>query len=327
MRFALPICVLLLVSCGGGRAQEPLSEPGPTFRVADSQLPNPLTFIAYGDQRFTDPANVRSADPRVRAWLANQIVKEKPAAVILNGDVPLHGDVPDDYAVFRKETQAWRDAHLRVFPAIGNHEISGQDPKAGIEAWWKEFPELRNRRWYSVALGSRVYLLALDSESSLLPGSEQARWIETQINGLAQTVDFVVITMHRPPMADVQKHIEVDHNPRPNEIGLRDYLSVAAQTSHARFLVAAGHIHNYERSIVDDVVYLVAGGGGAAPYFVERTPQDLYQSILFPNFHYVKFTLSGDRLQGAMYRVVDPEAPGLTVAVKDSFDVVARLRK
>ncbi len=78
---------------------------------------------------------------------------------------------------------------------------------------------------------------------------------------------------------------------------------------------------------MDDVVYLVAGGGGAAPYFVERSPQDLYQSILFPNFHYVKFTLSGDRLQAVMYRVVDPEAPVLTVAVKDSFDVVAKSRK
>ncbi len=327
MRYILPICALWLVSCGGGQAQNLLSEPGPTFRVADSELPSPLTFVAYGDQRFTDPANVKSADPRVRAWLANQIVKEKPAAVILNGDVPLHGDVADDYAVFRNETAAWRAAHLRVYPAIGNHELSGMDAKAGLEAWWTAFPELRNRRWYSVALGSRVYVLALDSETSLLPGSEQARWIEGQIGSLPQTVDFVIITMHRPPVADVQKHIEVDHNPRPNEMALRDFLSTAAKTSHARFLVSAGHIHNYERSLVGDVVYLVAGGGGATPYFVERTPEDLYQSVLFPNFHYVKLTLSGDRLHGDMYRVVDPESPELTAAVKDSFDITAKPRK
>jgi len=327
MRYVLPAVAVFLMSPVPYFAQELLSEPGPTFRVADSQLPNPLTFVAYGDQRFTDPANVKSADPRVRAWLANQIAKEKPAAVVLNGDVPLHGDVPDDYAVFRKETAAWRDAHLRVYPTTGNHELSGQDPRAGLEAWWREFPELRNRRWYSVALGSRVYLLALDSESSLLPGSEQARWIEGQISSLAQTIDFVVITMHRPPVADIQRRIEVDHNPRPNEMALRDYLSAAAKTSHARFLVSAGHIHNYERSVVGDVVYLVAGGGGAVPYFVERTPDDFYQSVLFPNFHYVKFTLAGDHLRGDMYRVADPEAPVLTAAVKDSFDIPAKPRK
>jgi hypothetical protein len=305
---------------------ELLSEPGPTFRIRDSELPTPLTFIAYGDQRFTDPSNHRSADPRVRQWLATHIAAEKPGAVILNGDVPLNGDVKSDYEQFRLETKTWTDAHLHVFQTLGNHEFAGPDPKLALENWWDSFPEMRNRRWYSAQLGSRVYLLALDSDASLLPGSDQARWIEKQIEGLPSSIDFVIITMHHPPVADVQKHIEVDHNPRPNEIALRDYLSKIAPTSHASFLVAAGHIHNYERNIVDGVVYLVAGGGGAVPYFVERTPQDLYQSVLFPNFHYVKFTVGSDRLHGEMYRVVDPEAPVLGVAVKDVFDLLAKPR-
>lgn len=305
-------------------AQDLLSEPGPTFSIPDNQLPSPLTFIAYGDQRFTDPSNNKSANPKVRQWLAARIAREKPAAVILNGDLPLHGDLPADYAEFRSETASWREAHLRVFPALGNHELSGQDPKTGLENWWKAFPELRNRRWYSVALGSRIYILALDSDDNLLPGGPQARWIDEQIKALPKSVEFVIVTMHHPPVADVQKRIEVDHNPRPNEIAFREYLSKAAQTSHARFLVSAGHIHNYERSEMDGVVYLVAGGGGAAPYFVERTPQDLYQSILFPNFHYVKFTLRKDRLSAAMYRVEDPESPTLSVTLKDSFDLLAK---
>lgn len=305
---------------------ELLSEPGPTFRIEASQLPNPPTFIAYGDQRFTDPANVRSADPRVRQWLVNQIARQKPGAVILNGDIPLNGDVLNDYAVFQSETKAWRDAHLHVFPALGNHEFAGADKQRGLENWWHNFPELRNRRWYSAQFGSRVYMLALDSDASLLPGSDQARWIGKQIDELPSSIDFVIVTMHHPPVADIQQHLFVDHNPRPNEIALRDYLSKAAQTSHARFLVSAGHIHNYERNIVDGVVYLVAGGGGATPYFVERTPHDLYQSILFPNFHYVKFTLEKDRLHGAMYRVYDPEAATLAVRLKDSFDIAVKPR-
>jgi len=118
----------------------------------------------------------------------------------------------------------------------------------------------------------------------------------------------------------------VDHNPRPNEIALRDYLSKAARTSHAVFLVSAGHIHNYERSVVDGVTYLVSGGGGAPPYFVERTPEDLYQSILFPNYHYVKLTVEKDRLHAAMYRVANPEAENLMVELKDSFDLKAKSR-
>ncbi|MGD1069684.1 MAG: metallophosphoesterase [Bryobacteraceae bacterium] len=300
-----------------------LSQPGPTFRVSDSELGAQPVFIAYGDQRFTDPANTTATDPRVRQWLVKRIADEKPVAVFMNGDVPLAGDVKNDYAVFAAETKPWRDAHLRVFPALGNHEFHG-NPRSALENWWTTFPEMRNRRWYSVQLGSRAYVLALDSDTSLLPGSDQARWIAGQIDSLPATVDFVLVTMHHPPVADIQTHIEVDHNPRPNEIALRNYLSATARRSHARFLVSAGHIHNYERNVRDDVVYLVSGGGGAKPYYVERTPQDLYKSALFPNYHYVKLTLEKTRLHGAMYRVESPEAETLTLELKDSFDIAVK---
>jgi len=302
-----------------------LSDPGPTFTVDVSQAPKPLTLIAYGDQRFTDPANTKQTNPRIRQWLVNQIAREHPAAVIMNGDVPLSGEVPNDYAVFEAETKPWRDLNLQVFPALGNHEFHG-DPQQALENWWAAFPAMRNRRWYSAQLGPRVYLIALDSDGSLMPGSDQARWIEKQIAGLPATVDFVIVTLHHPPVADFQQHIEVDHNARPNEMALRDLLSKAAQSCHASFLVSAGHIHNYERNVVDGVTYLVSGGGGAPPHFVERAPSDLYKSILFPNYHYVKLTVENDRLHAAMYRVENAEAESLTVELKDSFDIAAKPR-
>lgn len=180
-----------------------LSEPGPAFQVEDARLAGPLTLITYGDQRFTDPANVGAVDPRVRQWLVQQIAAARPDAVIMNGDVPLAGGVPNDYAVFRTETKPWRDAGLRVFPALGNHEFHG-DPRQSLENWWNNFPEMRNRRWYAAQLGSRVYVLALDSDASLLPGSDQARWIEKQIDGLPSSIDFAMVAMHHPPVADVQ---------------------------------------------------------------------------------------------------------------------------
>jgi len=68
----------------------------------------------------------------------------------------------------------------------------------------------------------------LDSDASLLPGSEQQRWLEGQLGGLPGSVDFVVGTIHHLPVADVQKRLSVDHNPRENEIALRDYLSGVA---------------------------------------------------------------------------------------------------
>jgi hypothetical protein len=243
----------------------------------------------------------------------------------MNGDLPLAGNVTNDYGVFQAETKIWRDLRMRVFPVLGNHEFTG-DAQQDLDHWWSNFPELRKRRWYSVQFGSRVYLLALDSDASLLPGSDQAAWIAKQISGVPASIDFVIVSLHHPPVADMQTHIEVDHNPRPNEISLRDYLSQVSRTSNASFLVTAGHIHNYERNVVNGVTYLVSGGGGAPPYFVERAPEDLYKSIVFPNYHYVKLTLEKDRLHVAMYRISNPEAATLTVELKDSFDLQAKAR-
>ena len=326
-------CVALLLTAAVGLAQpaheadpialptsQLLSEAGPTFRIADQDLPSPLTFILYGDQRFTDPANTKSTNPRVRRFLVDRIAEEKPGAVILNGDVPLSGAAKRDYAVFRSETEPWRTAKLNVFPALGNHEFRG-DPQQALENWWNEFPQLRNRRWYSAQLGSHIYIIALDSNAWLTPGSDQARWLDRQLKELPASIEAVVLTLHHPPVADIQTQVEVSHNPRSNEIALRDYLAQAAKTSRARFLVSAGHIHNYERHTRDGVVYLVSGGGGAQPSFVERTPDDEYQSVLFPNFHYVKVTRQDDGLHVTMYRVSDPEASLLTFAAKDDFDV------
>jgi hypothetical protein len=295
--------------------------PGPTFKVAERDLRSPLTIIAYGDMRFTDPSNVKATSPAVRQALVARIAEENPDAVLLNGDVPWHGGNEDDYSVFRAETQVWRDSYLRVYPALGNHEFAECELQQCLENWWRAFPEFQGRRWYSVQLGTQVVAMALDSDTSLLPDSDQARWLESEIASLPPGARFVLITMHHPPVADVQSKLFVDHNPRPNEIALANFLG-ANHKSKARFIVVAGHIHNYERLEQNGVTYLVSGGGGAVPYPVERTPLDAYQDSSFPNYHYLKFVLAGNILKATMNRLADPAHS--TWEVKDTFEVRAK---
>jgi hypothetical protein len=293
----------------------------PTFTISDQQLHMPLTLVAYGDMRFTDPTNVTATNPTVRRALVQRVADEKPDAILLDGDVPWHGGNPKDYEVFRAETQIWRDANLRVFPALGNHEFSQCQVPQCLANWWTAFPELKGRRWYSARLGSKLWIIALDSDDSLLPGSDQRRWLESQIASLPHDIEFVLITMHHPPMADIQGRFIVDHNPRPNEIALAHFLKTCATNSQAKFIVAAGHIHNYERFIEDGVLYLVSGGGGAAPHPLDRTALDLYQGSDFPNYHYVRFVLKEHILRGTMFRLADPTAGSWEA--KDEFEVHA----
>jgi hypothetical protein len=303
----------------------PVAPPGSaTFTVPDAGLPDPLVLVAYGDMRFTDAAETHATNPAARRALVAKIASESPAALFIDGDVPWHG-IDADYAVYRAETGFWRERQLRVYPALGNHEFSTCLESACLERWWQAFPELRGRRWYSVAIGSKVLGVALDSDASLLSGSAQRDWLEGQIAGLGPQVRLVLLVMHHPPVADLQTGRLADHNPRPNEIALAEYLGKVAPRSAARFLVSAGHIHNYERFDQDGVVYLVSGGGGAAPYEVVRTPSDRFQSGDSPNYHYVRLELHGDRVTGEMIRLADyGAADPKQWQIRDRFQITLR---
>jgi 3',5'-cyclic AMP phosphodiesterase CpdA len=283
-----------------------------------------VTVIAYGDTRFTDPSNITATSPLARAALIARIAEERPDAVLISGDVPWHGGEKDDYARFRSETETWRSRGLSVIPALGNHEFSQCLPDACLENWWTAFPGLRGKRWYAAEIARHVRVIALDTMSPLTEGSEQLTWLKDTVAGLPRAVEFVIVTLHHPPVADIQTRLRLDHNPRPNEIALAEYLKDVSRSSEARFVVVAGHIHNYERFLQDDVVYLVSGGGGAVPYEVDRTPSDLYKGIDFPNYHYVRLTIAAGMLKGEMYRLDEPAAPMPHFTMKDAFEVSAR---
>ncbi len=289
------------------------------FSIPDSQLSHPLVFVIYGDMRFTNPSETVAASPGPRRALVDKVASEKPDALFLTGDIPWHGGDPKDYKEFSAETAVWRQQKLRVFPVLGNHEFSQCDEVQCLENWWQAFPQLRDRRWYAVAVGTEIRAFALDSNASLLAGSEQRRWLEREMQGLPPSVRFVILTLHHPPVAD-QGLIIV----RRNERALAKYLRSIAPRSPAKLIVCSGHVHNYERLQQDGIVYLVSGGGGAKPLYVHRGRGDRYRDAAFPNFHYIRFEVQGDHMTAEMERLTDYDAPSPHVwAVKDRFEVWA----
>lgn len=270
----------------------------PTFKIPENSLRKPVTLIAYGDMRFTNPKEIKASNPKVRVDLVRQIAKLDPDVLFLSGDVPWHGGVVADYAAYKQETLPWREEHLRVFPALGNHEFENAQITQCLQNWWHAFPKLNRRRWYSVQVGTRIYAIALDSNDSLKPGSRQIEWLKSQLDSLPRGIEFVLIVMHHPPVADPDTGV-----PRPNEIALRNYLQVAAKSVNAKILVIAAHVHNYERFYQNGVMYVVSGGGGAEPDHVTRTPNDLYKGPTFPNYDYLRFRLRGATLHATMYRL------------------------
>src|ERR1700730_7074835 len=168
----LVLAILQLIAIGT------LADEPPRLDVAVVDPSAPLTFIAYGDTRFTQRDGVANAVAR-RALVA-KVAGEKPSAIFIGGDLVYDGSNPEDYETYKTETAVWTQAKIPIFPSLGNHEVRscGKDLSPCLENWWRAaVPSgVRSFRWYSVTLGSKIVVLLLDSDSSLKPGSEQWSW-------------------------------------------------------------------------------------------------------------------------------------------------------
>jgi len=68
------------------------------------------------DMRFTDESNVTAQTQAFdRPWLRASPKRIRRRSI--ERRCAWHGGNEADYSVYRAETKAWRDAHLRVFPA------------------------------------------------------------------------------------------------------------------------------------------------------------------------------------------------------------------
>ena len=170
----------------------------------------------------------------------------------------------------------------------------------------------------AILLGPKILVLLLDSDSSLKPGSAQRAWFEQQMTHAGSEKEFIFVVLHYPPVRD-------PIFPRAkDEKEIARYLSKHTHSLQARVVVVSSHVHNYERFRRNDVTYLVSGGGGAKPVPVLRLFGELSRLDTAENFHYIRFRLEGDNLQGVMVRF-DPGRNGETAWTEpDRFEVKAR---
>ncbi len=293
----------------------------PTFVLRDLPRGKPLRLLIYGDTRFTNPANTRVTNPRARKWLAERVGEQHADAIFFTGDLPFQGSSPADWKVFDTEAASWaHDPH--VFPTVGNHEVI-HDARLGQQNFFGAFPQIAGNGTYSVLLGN-VLLINLNTTEPVWPEGRQADWLKHQLDHIPSQVDFVVLQMHVPLIADTQTEF-IANIPGADGINLRRYLEARALTARQKFIVVSGHIHNYERFESNGITHLITGGGGAAPYpVVVRGPQDQYRDKGFPVFHYVMLTVDGKKAEGTMYKIADPTAAEYSLAEKDHFTETAR---
>jgi hypothetical protein len=266
----------------------------------DAGVKAPYSFDAYGDIRFMDPSNTTDSDPVRRKILVQKIADEKPAFLLISGDLVANGGSAKQWSVFDKETEPLRSAGVKFYPALGNHDLRGDLPVA-LNNYFKRFPDLEGSRFYSVR-ADNVMVFTLDSSLDH-PGGPEMQWFDQQIESLPDGVQFVVVQLHHPPLTRSRDALfGGGHSPRAQEQQMGEFLESRAAKSKAKFIVVAGHVHNYERYERNGVMYIVTGGGGATPYVFPRQTNDAYKD-LGPTYHYCHFDVKPGRIEMRMVKL------------------------
>ena len=298
-KLSVVVAVLGCVACSRSHSQ---TQAPPTQPIAlQLRVEAPFRFVAYGDSRFHDPKDTDAANPTARQTLVQAIAEVRPSFVVFTGDIVYNGYDLNDWKVWDSETSIWREKNIPIYPALGNHDLHGNENIA-LANYFERFPDLKNSRYYSVRAANTL-LLVLDSSLDETSGP-QGQWLTQQLDSIPADVDFVFLVFHHPPYTSSSddKKYGGGHSARKPEQKLSSMLEGRQQHTDARFVVFSGHVHNYERHEHGGVTYFVSGGAGAHAYPIERAPDDPFQSKEI-NYHYLLVEVDGHHLKVTMNRL------------------------
>jgi Icc-related predicted phosphoesterase len=297
----LLIATLFLGCAACSRSHSQVQSPQNQPVELQLQVSTPFHFVTYADSRFHDPKDTEAANPSVRQALVQAIARTNPAFISFGGDIVYDGYDVNDWKVWDTETAVWRANKIPIYPALGNHDLHG-DEHVALANYFQRFPDLKNSRYYSVSVANTL-MLVLDSSLDENAGP-QGQWLTQKLDHIPGEVDFVLIVLHHPPYTSSSnaKKFGGGHSARSHEQELAKMLEARQQNLRARIVVFSGHVHNYERHEHGGVTYFVAGGAGAHAYPIERAADDPFQSKEV-NYHYLLVEVDRGKIKITMQRL------------------------
>jgi predicted phosphodiesterase len=231
----------------------------------------PLIAV-YGDTR---------SDHTAHQQVANLIVAAEPAVVFHTGDLVNNGNNPGDWTIFNSIAGPLMTG-AEYFPTLGNHEYQSQ-------LYFDNFNLPNNEQWYSVER-NKIHFIVLNTSVSIDEGSEQYRWLDSNLAAVSDTVEFIAAVFHYPPYSS-GAHAE-------DEVGLRESIVPLFQQCGVD-IVFNGHDHNYERLHCGGITYVVTGGGGAPLRGQARVTE--CSEIFLSTHHYCQVQRVGSRMYVRVY--------------------------
>lgn len=209
-----------------------------TFRTAPAEANTTFTFLVYGDNRD---------DPYAHARVIHAAAIHDPAFVLQTGDVVTSPESGQE--VWREQFFEPADLLLRKTWFVvtrGNHEEG--NPLCSL--YFRAPGGTQVKEYYSFDWGP-VHVTTINTNKNYLPGSEQYQFLERDLASTSRP--FKVFLGHHPVYGS---------GLHGSTMAMQKYLQPLFEKNGVK-LVFAGHDHDYERTIVNGITYVVSGGGGA----------------------------------------------------------------
>ncbi|MCD6498540.1 MAG: metallophosphoesterase family protein [Deltaproteobacteria bacterium] len=204
------------------------------------------------------------------------------------GDLVADGSNADLWKTFFQiEGDFLRDVCL--YPILGNHEGQG-DLYLDIFDLPENSPA--PERYYTVRYGVSLFVVLDLYGSDVGTGSAQVNWLQQTLSDAQSDSDVrhVFVFLHHGP------YDSGAHGPNTEA---QDVL-VPFFEQYGVDIVFSGHDHDYERSTVQGVKYVVTGGGGAPLYTVDG---DWWTEVSESVYHYCILDIAGPRVDFTAKRV------------------------
>jgi 3',5'-cyclic AMP phosphodiesterase CpdA len=257
--------------------------------------PKPPSLVAVlGDSRSapipaTDGSGQTAYDESISAATSifNAIAAETPELIVHTGDIANDGTDARYWTIFDQVSAA--KGEIPFYPAAGNHEREA-------DLFYDHFQLPGNERWYSIDAGSARFFI-LNTNIPTSPSNphiseadwaEELSWLEAALSAAdADTAIRHEILVFHHPLYTVSAH-------PGNEIGDQARAALLDMIArHGVRLVLNGHNHCYERSDVNGVQHVIAGGGGSPLYDPVRDPAgEPYPVVYAKAYSYCLLTIS-----------------------------------
>ncbi|MBI5517700.1 MAG: metallophosphoesterase [Deltaproteobacteria bacterium] len=222
-------------------------------------------------------------DPE-RAQIVAAIARERPAFVVMVGDLVFDGSSAAEWEAFDRLCEPLRE--IPCYGALGNHEFWSLGDHLG--RFFARYPHQRPHRWSALKRGP-LWVVLLDSNPGAMTKAlweAQEQWFRQTLADAdgAPSVRGVLVLVHHPPFTNsavTGDSRAVQRAFLPAFFGARKTLAMVS-----------GHAHTLERFERQGRAFLVCGGGGGPRHRLlqgvrRRHPDDLVKGPALRDFHYV----------------------------------------